>query len=245
VIHKKKVLALITARAGSKGLSEKNIKLLIGKPLLAWPISAAKKSRYVDRVVLSTDSEKFADIAKKYGADVPFIRLSELATDLASSSSVVEHALMWLWKNEQQLYDYVVLLEPTSPLTDNNDIDKALEKLFRNDSTADSIVGVCKVEAKHPKFLYAINKFDLLVPYMQSEKQHHIRRQDLNDLYFLEGSLYVSKVDAFLANKSFYHEKTLPYLVPKWKAFEIDDIVDFYCVEAILKNLLKEDSKND
>ena len=236
MISGKRVLALIPARGGSKGLPKKNIIELNGKPLLGWPIQAAQKSRYVDRVALSTDDMSIAKKALDYGADVPFMRPAELATNTASSASVIKHAISAL-KEEGDSFEYVVLLEPTSPLTEAVDVDNALKILDSKRSIADSIVGVSKVVATHPDFNVLINENGLIRAFLSSDFALLKRRQDLTELYFLDGSLYISDVSVFLMENSFYHDRTLGYVFPKWKAFEVDDIIDLICVEAIMKNI--------
>ena len=133
---------------------------------------------------------------------------------------------------------YLVLLEPTSPLTTGKDIKIALEDLQKYCHLAESIVGVSKVEQSHPDFNVLINKEGFCVPYLKKQKKH-LRRQDIDDVFFHDGSLYISKVDAYMKNKTFYHNKTLPYITPKWKSFEIDDFIDFIFIEAILNNMEK------
>ena len=129
-----------------------------------------------------------------------------------------------------------MLLEPTSPLTESTDIDRALETLDSKRDIADSIVGVCRVEAAHPLFDVRVNAVGLIEPYVPGAFARPIRRQELDSLYFFEGSLYISKVPVLLNKRGFLHERTLPYIVPRWKSIEIDEIVDFICVEAIMKN---------
>jgi len=239
MIKGKKVLVVITARAGSKGLPGKNSKNLAGKPLIAWPILAAKQSRYVDHILVSTDGEHIADIAKQYQADVPFIRPKQLASDQATSFDVLEHAVKFLAENEQY-FDYLVLLEPTSPLTQGDDIDKALETLLSAKSVeqkASAIVGVSDVEDCHPTFCLTVNQQGFISPYQDDFKV--LRRQQLSSVYRFEGSLYISEIETLLTEKNFYHQHTLAYKVPKWQSFEIDDMTDFICVEAIMKNLSK------
>jgi len=231
----KRVLGLITARGGSKGLPGKNIMPLAGKPVIAWTIEAALKSKYLDDLVLSTDDKRIAVAGRKYGAEVPFLRPKYLATDRSTSMEVVLHALSWLQQNGRE-YDYLVLLEPTSPLRESGDIDKAISILAENKVGAVSIVGVSRVEAAHPVFDVKLNKKGLLVPYVGSFKAAG-RRQDITELYFFEGTVYVSEVEALKKRKSFYHEKTLPYIVPRWKSIEIDNIGDLICAEAMLKNI--------
>ena len=156
MIGEKKVLALIPARSGSKGLPGKNIINLNGKSLLGWPIEASKNSQYIDKIVVSTDDELIAQTAQNFGAEIPFLRPAELATDESTSIVVIEHALMF-FKEKGIDFDYLVFLEPTSPLTEATDINRALEALESN-SLADSIVGVSLVESTHPVFDVSINK---------------------------------------------------------------------------------------
>ena len=238
MIHNKSVLAIIPARGGSKGIPRKNIMNLCGNPLIAWPIQAAKESIYVDRVVLSTDDPEIADKATQQGAEVPFLRPSELATDTATSVSVIEHAIEFLSRQGDQ-YDYCVFLEPTSPLTDANDVNQALHSLDSKRDIADAIVGVSKVVSSHPVFDVRIDSNGLIRPFLDKGFVSPTRRQDLDELYFFEGSLYISDTRVLLAQRRFYHDRTLAYMVPKWKSFEIDDFVDFVCVEAIMNNLDK------
>lgn len=209
----------------------KNIIVINGKPLIAWSIDCALKSKFIDTVIVSTDSKKIASVSKKYKADVPFLRPKKLSTDKASSIDVIFHCMDWL-EQKKKYYDLIVLLEPTSPLRDTKDIDKAIELLFK-EKKAESIVGVSKVESAHPDFLVKLEK-NFLRPYKEN-KFKTIRRQDISDLYFFEGSLYISYVESLKKHKTFYHKNTLSYIVPKWKSFELDDITDFYIIEALLK----------
>ncbi len=236
MIDGKKIIAIIPARGGSKGLLRKNILILNKKPLIGWPIFTAKGSKYIDKVIVSTDDQEIKDIAIEQGAEVPFLRPKELATDKAHRSSVILHAIRF-FTQYGETYDYIVFLEPTSPLTETEDIDSALEMLVSKREIADSIVGVSKVEATHPAFDVFIDEKGLIRPYIGQEFKTSLLRQDISDLYFFEGSLYISSVEGFLRENEFYHKRTLSYIVPKWKSLEIDDIVDFICIEAIMKNL--------
>lgn len=232
----KRVLALVPARGGSKGIPGKNIRPLAGKPLIAWSIEHGLESRYIDRVVVSTDDVRIARIAKKHGADVPFLRPARLATDKAATMDVVLHALKTL-QGAGDEYDFLVLLEPTSPLREAADLDRAIERLINNRRGAESIVGVSQVLAAHPCFDVSIDRKGFIKPYVGGRTVKVIRRQDLMELYFFEGSLYIATVASLLRRKAFYHEKTLPYIVPKWKSPEVDDITDWVCIEAIMKNV--------
>lgn len=235
-----RVLALVPARAGSKGLPLKNIRPLQGKPLLAWPIEAARASRYVDRVVISTDSAEFAALAQAAGADAPFLRPAQFASDTAPSIAFIEHALDTLEASGDR-YDYLVLLEPTSPLTEAEDIDAALESLLAQHVAAESIVGVTALVSMHPAFAVRLDNKGLLRPYAATGFDQLPRRQDTEPLYSLDGSLYISTVSAIRRERSFCHEYTLPYVTPRWKSLEVDDLVDFICIEAILaqRDLIK------
>jgi CMP-N,N'-diacetyllegionaminic acid synthase len=229
--NNKTFLVVILARSGSKGLLGKNIKNINGKPLMAWSIKAGLNSKYIDRLTVSTDSEEYAKIAKSFGAEVPFIRPNEISTDESSRKDAIEYSLDF-FRDKGEDYNYIILLEPTSPLTTGKDIDSAIEQLFL-EKNAEAIVGVSLSEASHPNFLVELNG-GFLNFISKDQKSSVVRRQDLEDCYFYDGSLYISEVDKYL-EKEFYHEKTLGYVVPKWKSLEIDDIDDFIMVEAMMK----------
>lgn len=231
MIDSKKVLGLILARSGSKGLINKNIKTLIDKPLIAWTVESAIESKYIDDVVISSDSEEIIEIGKNYGAIAPFIRPSELATDEAKSSDCIIHAINYLEK-ENKKYDYFLLLEPTSPLREVSDIDKSIELL--NKKKQGAIVSVCLAEGSHPAFLYRIDANNYINP-ITGKHPSNLRRQDIEELFFVEGTIYCSTVSDFKKERTFYHAKTCPYYVPKWKSIEVDDIYDFVMIESIIK----------
>lgn len=233
MIGSSKILALIPARAGSKGLPGKNVRLLHGKPLLAWPIAAAKASRYVDRVVVSTDSAEFAEIARAHGADVPVLRPTELAADTSPSSAAVIHMLDHLGAKDE-VFDYLLLLEPTSPLTEGSDIDVALETLHNNRLDGDALVSVAELVTSHPAFAVKRGAEGRIEPYAAVDFTRLPRRQDIDPLYALDGSLYISAVDRFRETLSFCHDRTLSHLMPDYKAHEVDSLIDFICIEAIL-----------
>ncbi|MDB4071845.1 acylneuraminate cytidylyltransferase family protein [Amylibacter sp.] len=235
MIGDKKVLVIIPARGGSKGLPKKNIKMLADKPLIAWPIYAALGCNEVDKIIVSTDCVEIAKVARDSGAEVPFMRPAELSGDRASSMDVVIHAITML-EDKGDYFDYVVMLEPTSPLTESNDLSQALKLLTQSSIRADAIVGISCIEATHPEFSIKQSAGGLIKPAFAKNFSNLKRRQDVDELYFLEGSLYISSIKAFKLNKTFYGETTLGYVVPRWKSFEIDELVDFFCIEAILNN---------
>lgn len=236
MINNKKVLAVVAARGGSKGLPKKNIRMLGGKPLVAWPVQAAKNAPSVDRVIISTDDKTIAEVAVEAGAELPFMRPAELASDTASSMEVIRHAINTL-ADKGDKYDYILLLEPTSPLTDSDDIEKALAILDSARDRADSIVGISRVEAAHPEYDVNLGDDGIIKPFISQDFRSLKRRQDIQDLYFLDGSLYLSSVNSFLLHGSFYHERTLGFVVPRWKSFEVDDLLDWIIIESLIEKL--------
>ncbi|MDQ8027729.1 MAG: acylneuraminate cytidylyltransferase family protein [Brevundimonas sp.] len=236
MIDGKRVLAIVPARAGSKGLPGKNVRMLAGKPLLAWPIAAAHASAHVDRVIISTDSQQFADIAVEHGAEAPFLRPAELASDTAPSIGFILHAIDTL-AAEGDAFDYVVLLEPTSPLTEGSDVDAALKQLTDADGRADSIVGVALMETTHPAYAVRLGDDGAIDPLQPGGFAAMPRRQDLEPVFSLDGSLYISTVEALRREQGFCHDRTLGYRTARHKSYEVDDLVDFICIEAIAENL--------
>jgi len=234
LINKKipKILCVIPARKGSKGLKNKNTKKLHNHPLIGWTIMVAKKCKNISDIIVSTDSLNIAKISRKYGAKVPFIRPKKFATDRASTFSVLKHALDH-YKSKEIEYDYLLLLEPTSPLRDFRDINFCLNKIMSKN--IDTIVSVSKVKAQHPNFLFYINKKNRLKPYLKNFTNSSLRRQDVNPLYFLEGSIYISKISTLLKKRTFYHDKTQAHIVKSWRSLEIDNLNDFKLAKYYIK----------
>jgi CMP-N,N'-diacetyllegionaminic acid synthase len=218
MIGKLRVLAVIPARGGSKGLPGKNILPLGGQPLLAWTVKAAKASRCVDRVVLSSDDESIMAAAEAAGCDVPFRRDAALATDTASSIDVVLDALARLPD-----YDAVVLLQPTSPLRSAQDIDGALETMLRLDAPA--CVSV-REAADHPFWTFRLDKASRLHSFVENP-QPSARRQDLPQAWCLNGAVYAAQVDWLLAHKSFVSPQTVAFPMPPARSIDIDTREDF------------------
>lgn len=231
MLQGKKILGVVLARAGSKGLPGKNSKYLAGKPLLQYTLEAGIGSQFIDDIVISTDCDSCITIAHSLGVKVPFKRPDILSGDTVASADVLIHALEHL-QILGEYYDYFILLEPTSPLRNSHDIDSALELMFESNSSA--LVSVCQAEDQHPDFMFTISGDGKLIPYSK-KKFEPIRRQDICSSYYLDGSVYISAVDVFFRERTFCHHDTGYFVVPKWKAFEIDDIWDFVCIEAIMK----------
>lgn len=231
------ILAIIPARGGSKGIPKKNIKPLLGKPLIAWTIEQAQKSNYLSRIFVSTEDKEIAAIAKKYGVEIPFLRPDELAQDNSPTSDAVIHSLD-TFEKMGDVYDIVIILEPTSPLRKKEDIDKAIETYLENSSESESLVSVGEVHLENPHIMKVIEN-NHIIPFLEN-KQKIFQRQQLPAVYFPYGVIYLSTVRAFRKSGTFYQETTLPYKIERWQNYEIDDIFDFYCVESILKQQLHE-----
>lgn len=233
MIDSKKILALIPARGGSKGLPRKNILPICGKPLITWSIEKGLKSKLVDTLLVSTDSNEIADVAVAAGAYVPFLRPPELATDRASTYDAIRHALTFLEENEGKTFDYVVLLEPTSPLREDDDIDRMLEQLIANAAKFDSIISVGEVD-EHPSIVRRLTGAHL-EPFCP-DLQQTTRRQDNEPAYFPYGVAYIAKTDVLLAENTFYTKRCTYYKIKRYQNYEIDDIYGFLCVENIMKH---------
>lgn len=229
----KKILALIPARGGSKGLPRKNIKVLLGKPLIAWTIEEAKKSRYIDRIILSTEDKKIAAIAKRFGAEVPFMRPKKLAEDRAKGIDVVFHAMGFM-KRQGEAYDMLILLQPTSPLRIAEDIDNAIRLLFKKNAGA--IVSVCEME-HHPHKANTLPRNRCMKDFMKNIYLNK-NRQELDKFYRKNGAIYLVRWDYIQKQKSFFGKKTFAYIMPQERSVDIDTEIDFKVAE-ILKGLHK------
>jgi len=227
----KKIIALIPARGASKGLARKNIKPLLGRPLIAWTIEQAKSARYIDRVIVSTDDEEIAEISKKHNAEVPFMRPNELARDNAKAVDVVLHALDCI-NNIDTPYDILALLQPTSPLRLSEDIDKAVELLFFK--RAQAIVSVCEVE-HHP---YWTNKLrdDGSMKHFLNPKIKDKNRQELPEFYRLNGAIFLAYCKYIKEERSFLSDKTFAYVMPQARSVDIDSDIDFKIAEVLKRN---------
>lgn len=233
MIGAKSVIAIIPARAGSKGLPGKNVRPLCGKPLVAWSIQSARKSRHVDEVLVSTDGDDIARIAGEFGAPVPFRRPAELASDTATTLSVVEHALDFYRHHLRRRFDILVLLEPTSPLREDGDIDSMLEQLAGNWERFDSVVSIGEVR-EHPSIMKRL-RGEELAPYC-AELAQTTRRQDNPPAYFPYGVAYVVKVASLIEEQTFYTRRCGYHVLKRYQGYEIDDLHDFLCVEAVMRH---------
>jgi len=233
MISDTKVIAIIPARGGSKGVPEKNIKLLCGKPLIVWSIEKALKSKFIDRVVVSTDDDEIAAISLQAGASVPFRRPAELASDAAPTMAAIDHALEFFRATRGEEFDYVVLLEPTSPLRDDDDIDRMLQKLHDNADDFDSIISVGEV-AEHPSIVKRLVG-DSLAPFCP-ELQRTTRRQDNEAAYFPYAVGYIAKTSSLAAERTFYGKRSTHYRIKRYQNYEIDDLYDFLAVASVMRH---------
>lgn len=233
----KKILAMIPARGGSKGLPGKNIKPLLGKPLIGWTVRQALASKYLDKVIADTDSAAIAAAAKKYGAQVPYLRPARLAGDKARIVDVVLHALDYFAARGER-FDYFLLLEPTSPLRKPGDIDKAVKTLVDAGAAADSLVSVGRIALEHPAYAKKIDRRGRVLPYCEGLLSAG-NRQALANAYFPYGVVYLSSVKFIRRSGQVYGGRLLPMEIERWQNYEINDIYDFKCVEAILKETTK------
>ena len=229
MINGKKVLAIIPARGGSKGLPGKNIKPLLGKPLIAWTIEEAKKSKYIDRLIVSTEDEEIAEVSKKFGAEVPFMRPKELSTNEAKGIDVVLHAIEWMEKNDKS-YDLIILLQPTSPLRTSKDIDKATEMLPSKNAKA--IVSVCKTH-HHPYWSNILPEDGCMKDFIEPKAMNK-NRQELPTFYRLNGAIYLCYTDYLKREKRFIGCDTFAYIMPTERSVDIDDEVDFKLAEILI-----------
>jgi CMP-N-acetylneuraminic acid synthetase len=227
VFKDKTFLAVIPARGGSKRLPRKNVLDLAGKPLIAWTIEAAKNSKYIDHFVVSTDDQEISDVSKKYGAEV-LTRPGELATDTASSVDVVLHAIA----SQNQPYDYVILLQPTSPLRTAQHIDEAIELFF--EKNANAVISVCETDHS-PLWANTLPDDGNMDDFIREEVKGK-RSQDLPAYYRLNGAVYIADTVSVVKEKSFYPEKTYSYVMEKSVSVDVDHRFDFKLVEVILSS---------
>jgi len=230
----KSILGVITARSGSKGLPGKNIKSFCGKPLIYWTIKSALTSRYLDNVIVSTDSPEIAQISRKSGASVPFIRPKHLAKDNSSSIDVVLHALEFLRKQGEK-YDLVMLLQPTSPLRMKCDIDDAIKLLFKR--SAQAVVSVSP--ASHSLYWSNILPKSECMKNFLRQNIINKRRQSLPVFYTLNGAIYLIYYKNLLKDKAFFGDKTYAYKMPPERSFDIDTEIDFKFAEFFKNKVIK------
>lgn len=225
-----KILGVIPARGGSKGIPHKNIVKVGGKPLVAWTIQASLKSKFIDKTVVSSDDPKILEIAKKFGAQI-IKRPKALATDKAPATPVVKHVLTYLKNKQNYLPDIIAYLQPTSPLRNCKDIDEAIKLLLKENATA--VISVYEIDNKYLKSFILDNKGYLKG---QGGIQHQFsNRQDTPRLYIPNGAIYLIKRKTFLQSKQLFSNKTLPYLMSPKKSLDLDTPADLKLLRRIFK----------
>lgn len=229
----KNILWLVTARSGSKSIPDKNIKILGNQPLISYRIQSALTTKIDGDVWVSTDSEKYAEIAKKYGAAIPFLRPDYLSTDDASSMDVVLHAMEYALSLNKK-YDFIGLLEPTSPFIQGSDLDKAVELLSQNENAS----AIVATKESKPNRIFIQKEAEYLSELADNLKLYRkLGRQSFGKEITPSGGFYISKWYDFLKNKSFYTKQTLSYLVDDVSGLEIDEPLDWQFAEFIINTI--------
>ncbi len=226
MIQGKSVLAVIPARGNSRELPRKNIRLLAGRPLLAWTITEAQKSKYIDRYILSSEDQEIIEVARSLGCEIPFIRPRVLAQDDTPGIEPVLHALTML-----PGYDLVVMLQPTSPLRLVSDMDGCIEQCVRQNAPA--CVSVTEAE-QNPYWMYQMTSDNRLQSLLEI-KSNIFRRQDLPRVFILNGAVYVAKSDWLKGKRTFLTDETLGYMMPSERSVDVDTELDFQKARALLE----------
>jgi CMP-N-acetylneuraminic acid synthetase len=225
-----RTLGLILARGGSKRLPGKNLKLLHGKPLIAWSIEAALACPEIGMTLVSTDSREIADVALRHGAQVPFLRPQALAQDHSTSADAALHALDWL-RDRGIEFDAVMLLEPTSPLRASGDLPGVARRMAERWDEVDAVVTVGKVHLEQPTVMKAMSADGRLSPWLETGVA-----AGPGEAWFPYGVAYMVKVAALRKWCSFYPPKVAGYTIERWQNYEVDDEFDFICIESIVKH---------
>lgn len=235
-----KVLGIVTARGGSKGIPGKNIKPLLGKPLIAYTIEAAKESGVIDRLILSTDDPQIAEAAKQYGCEVPFMRPAELAQDKTPHLPVIQHAVQWLKDKENYWPDYVMILQPTSPLRQPLHIKEAVDLIVK--TGADSVLSVAEIPENYsPYKAMVVGQDGLLTLFKDGQpvRKRPTRRQDLSQTYWSVGLIYLFKTNLLFDPKepSLYGDKVTPQIIENKYRIDINIPEDWPVAESALLKL--------
>jgi len=233
-VDKKRILAIIPARGGSKGIPRKNLKELNGKPLIAYTIEEAVNSKYISKLIVSTEDKEIAEISEQFGAEVPFLRPMELAVDETSGIEPILHAVKWFY-DKGCTFDYIICIQCTSPFRKAEQIDEAIKKMVSGG--ADSIVSVCESEV-NPYWMKVVE--DGRIEDFLSNVPFYARRQDTPEIYRLNGAIYIAKTEVLLEYKNWYTKNTLAYIMDRKSSLDIDDITDFKFAEFLMK-----ENKND
>lgn len=229
-----KILTVITARGGSKSVPGKNIRLLGNKPLIGYTIESAKATKDLFyKIIVSTDDRAIADVSKSFGAEVPFIRPSNLAEDKTPTLPVLQHAVNFIEDQDKVLIDWVLLLQPTAPFRSAKDIRRVVELSQQLD--ADSIISVVQVFSTHPGLMKKIENNELK-SFFGEEIEGTPRQQLKPSAYMRNGAIYMTKRDVLMKNNSIWGKKITPYIMPLERSYNIDDEIDFKTAEVIIND---------
>jgi len=220
VFKNKTFLGIITERENSKRLKKKNLRKLAGKPLIFYTIKSAQNSKFLDSFIVSSESKNILNVAKKFNCKIPFIRPKYLSDDDVGAVEVVYHAIRKIKKN----YDYVVLLQPTSPLRNSNDIDKAITELINKKAVSLFSVYFSNDSEKFPISITSKG-------FIKKIKQYSKKKSN----YYLNGAIYLCEINYFLRKKTFYSSRSAPFYMPKNRSIDIDNIKEFKQAETFLK----------
>jgi CMP-N,N'-diacetyllegionaminic acid synthase len=230
------IVGIITARGGSKGIPGKNLIPIKGRPLISYTIEAALESKVLDRVIVTTDDEKIAEVSRQFGAETPFVRPANLSGDWAPSYPVVVHALQWMAENEGYFPDYMMLMQPTSPLRIAEDIRNAVALAKEKD--ADGVISVYEPK-QHPHWMFELEEDGRFVDFDPHSRELS-RRQSLSPQYMLNGSIYLIKRSVIMKQDNFYTAQTYALVMPRERSFDIDSLHDARVVEMTMEDVANQ-----
>lgn len=236
----KKILVVIPARGGSKRLPDKNIKIIGGKPMISHAITAAKKSKYIDRILVSTDDLLISKAAKKFGAEVPFLRPAELATDTTPTLPVLQHAVRYHESEGKFKPDIIVLIQPTNPLVLPSDIDATIEKMASTGTK--SCFSVTEINQR-PEWMYHLDGKKPKL-FLSSKSIKTKRSQDLPKLGIINGTVYVMGYDTLMKKNKIREDNSSLHIMPRERSVDIDDLFDFELAEFLMSRRNGENNKN-
>jgi CMP-N,N'-diacetyllegionaminic acid synthase len=231
MIDKYKVVCIIPARGGSKGVPRKNIKPLAGKPLIAYTIEQSRQSKYIDRTIVSTEDREIADISQQCGAEVPFMRPDDLAGDHVATMDVLLHTINWLEEKDKYNFDILVLLHTTTPLREVKDIDSCVKMLV--ETKADNVISVTEA---HRNPYFNMVEVDGQGKVRLVKEGAFTTRQSAPEVYDLNASIYVWWKDILKKEKKVFLAGSKIYVMPKERSIDIDDAVDFRIAEYLVNN---------
>jgi pseudaminic acid cytidylyltransferase len=228
-------LAVIPARGGSKRIPRKNIKMFGGKPMIAWSIEAAIASELFDKVIVSTDNEEIANVAKKYGAEVPFIRPNDLADDFSGTNAVVKHTLQWFIENDIYI-NYACCIYATAPFIGSKYLKEGYDKLIQTDKAFSFSVTSFPFPIQRALRINKQNCLEAIWP-----ENISARSQDLEEAYHDAGQFYWGKSEAFLNDEVLYSNKSIPVILPRYRVQDIDTFEDWKRAEIMFNSLIEMD----